>query len=353
MAVTCKAAAVRVPPPLVTHATAGCQQLLGTIVFDVDGEAPRWHSRCTRDGDMSAESKTQWRSVVSRDLDVDVFQPLSAAVRLETAAASTCGKLRAINTDHYLAIRLGRTQETLLTSLKPGDLPPRFEESAYALLVADGLGDRGSGARASRVALSALAHLAIRYGRWNVRLDTDSLAGTIEQGEFLWRRAHDAVVKEARAHLQLADMATSLTALYIAGADMFFAHTGHSRAYLFRDGTLIQLTSDHTFETTSPHQGNGSPPQYAKSDLTHDVTDVIGGRTEPRVDIERVQLADGDRLLLCTNGLTDAISSDDIAAVLALQRRPSDDCSRLTQLAVAARAADDVTVLVADYRLRV
>ena len=59
----------------------------------------------------------------------------------------------------------------------------------------------------------------------------------------------------------------------------------------------------------------------------------------------------GDRLLLCTNGLTDAVSDNDIASMLALQRRPADDCQRLIDLARAARGADDVTVMVADYQL--
>ena len=86
---------------------------------------------------------------------------------------SDCGKVAAHNTDHYLALRLGRLQETLASSLSAGDLPARFEEYAYAMVVADGLGEEGAGARASRVALSTLAHLAVRYGRWNVRIERD------------------------------------------------------------------------------------------------------------------------------------------------------------------------------------
>ena len=63
--------------------------------------------------------------------------------------------------EHYLAMRLSRGQETLATSLSAEDLPPRFEEYGYAMLVADGLGEGGSGAVASRVALSTFAHLAV------------------------------------------------------------------------------------------------------------------------------------------------------------------------------------------------
>jgi PPM family protein phosphatase len=263
-----------------------------------------------------------------------------------------CGRLRPQNTDHYLAIRLGRMQETIVSSLTPADLPPRFEEYGYAMLVADGLGERGAGARASRVALSALAHLAIRYGRWNVRVDSDSIAEITEQGAFLYRRVHDAVLEASRGDERLADMATSLTAMYVAGGDLFFANVGHARGFLFRDGGLFQLTSDHTLDQ---QRGDATRPVsmgHTKKDFTHVVTSTVGGRPQLDVAIEHIDLLNGDRLLLCSNGLTDAVGENDIAATLALQRRPEDDCQRLIDLANHARAADDVTVMVADYRMR-
>jgi protein phosphatase len=293
----------------------------------------------------------QWRSLLSRPVDIEPFKPLSSTASLRVAAASVCGKLRPHNTDHYLAIRLGRMQETILSSLAPADLPPRFEESAYALLVADGLGDRGSGARASRVALSALAHLAIKYGRWNVRVDADSIAEITEQGAFLYRRVNDAVVEAGRADARLADMATSLTAMYVAGADLFFANVGHSKGFLFRHGDLFQLTSDHTLDQQRLDSIRATPGVDIRKDFTHVVTKLVGGRPDLDAAIEHVDLLSGDRLVLCTNGLTDAVALNEIAGTLALQRRPDDDCQRLIELARAARSADDVTVIVADYQL--
>jgi serine/threonine protein phosphatase PrpC len=294
---------------------------------------------------------TRWRRVISRPLDIDTFEPVSSTVAVRVAASSLCGKLRPQNTDHYLALRLERVQETVLSSLTAADLPARFSESAYALMVADGLGERSSGARASRIALSALAHLAIRYGRWNVRIDADSIGEITEQGAFLYRRVHDAVAQDSRGDTSLADMASSLTTMYIAGADLFFANVGHSRGFLFRDGGLFQLTTDHTadeqrLEAVAPFPANGT-----RKDFAHLVTKLVGGRSDLDVAIEHVDLLSGDRLLLCTNGLTDAVEVTQIANTLALQRRPEDDCQRLIELATAARAADDVTVMVADYRL--
>jgi serine/threonine protein phosphatase PrpC len=113
-------------------------------------------------------------------------------------------------------MRFSRVQETLVTSLAPGDLPPRFEEHAYVMLVADGLGEDAAGARASRVVLSALASLAIEYGKWNVRisprhhgLTSSSRVPSSAVG------SNDAVVRASEEHPELANMATSLTALYL------------------------------------------------------------------------------------------------------------------------------------------
>src|SRR5262245_57205602 len=297
---------------------------------------------------MINDSKKHWRAVVSQPVDFPDFHPLSSALAVEVAAASVCGRLRPHNTDHYLAIRFGRLQETIVTSLAAADLPPRFEEYAYAMLVADGLDESGAGARASRVALSTLAKLAIRYGRWNVRADPETLAEIVEQGEFFYRRANDEVLKASRADLALTDMATSLTALYIAEGDLIFAHVGHSKAFLFRNGSLTQLTKDHTLDQ-QPSRSRERP----KADYRHLVTKSVGGDPSgPDVEIEHVKLCPGDRLLLCTNGLTDVVNRDPIAETLAQQRAPRDDCQRLIDLARTAGSPDDVTVMVADYRLR-
>jgi PPM family protein phosphatase len=312
--------------------------------------------------DQRDSSRAEWRAAVSRPLDAPAFQPVSTSIGLEVAGVSVCGKTQLHNTDHFVAIRLGRMQETLTTSLAEADLPPRFEEYAYAMLVADGLDADDTGARASRFALSTLAHLAIRYGKWNVRIGPETASDVVAQGEFLYRQLTDAVIHASRADASLAGMATSLTALYVAGADLFFAHVGHSRAYLFRNGVLIQLTMDHTLErlisasaalrrvrleARRPHGAEPTP------DVPRAVPDALGSRANgTEIAIEHVQLWPADRLLLCTNGLTDHAREDQIADVLSGQRRPADDARRLVDLALANGATDSVTVLLGDYWIR-
>jgi serine/threonine protein phosphatase PrpC len=306
----------------------------------------------------AGDGRAEWRAVVASPLDLSAFQPLSPTPTIEVAGLSMCGQLQHDNTDHFLAIRLGRLQETVATSLSAGDLPPRFEEYAYAMLVADGLGGHGTGARASRLALSTLAHLAIRYGKWNVRIGADTAADIVEQSEFFYRQISDAMSQAAHADFRLAEMATSLTAVYIAGSDLFFAHLGHSRAFLFRNGVLIQLTMEHTLERLISASAalrrarlEARRPRVPEPRPADTVTDPAAAHPDtPEVPIEHVQIWSGDRVLLCTDGLTQVVNEDRISEVLAAQRSPGDDCRRLVDLAMSSGATDSVTVLIADYR---
>ena len=119
-------------------------------------------------------------------------------------------------------------------------------------------------------------------------------------------------------------MATTLTVTYSSGDRLFVAHVGHSRAYLFRNGELRQLTTDQTLEHRLATTPGLHPAERTTRDLQHILTDAIGGRSgEPRVEIEQSWLKDGDRLLLCSNGLCDAIDDDRIADILAFRRRPT------------------------------
>jgi serine/threonine protein phosphatase PrpC len=288
---------------------------------------------------MNALPNERWRAVISRPLETRPFVPASSELSVEIGAASVCGKFRSQNTDHYLAMRLGRTQQTLLTTLSATDLPPRFEEYSYAMLVADGVGGH-AGARASRMALSALAHLAIQYGKWNVRVDSDTATDILAQSTFLYARAHDAVRQASRADARLANMATSLTALYIAEDSLFFAHVGHSAAFLYRDGVLIQLTASHSTER-----------DRSASDFTDGIRTIGRRRSPPKIDTEHIRLLTGDRLLLCTDGLSAVVTKERIADALASRRAPQEDCDRLMDLAAAERAGDDVTIVLADYTM--
>jgi serine/threonine protein phosphatase PrpC len=292
------------------------------------------------------------RAALSPQIGPGERRPLSSSVRVRIGARSHQGLVRTINEDHYLVLRLGRDHQTLATSLSSHDLPPLFEESAYAMLVADGLGEGGSGSVASRVALSTIAHLALNSGQWNVRVDPATATQIFDRAEWFYAQADSAVHTHAASNPLLKGMTTALTAAYSAGADLFIAHVGHSRAYQFRGGQLTLLTRDHTLKQHLANTNRPAAVERRAQDLRHILTDAVGAPGgHPLVEVERFELLDGDCVLLCTNGLTDMLDEASIAEVLAHRRSPDEQCAALVEQANRAGGGDNITVVLAEYHI--
>jgi serine/threonine protein phosphatase PrpC len=304
--------------------------------------------------DEDEESDAARRAALSAILTVDDYRPLSSQVRIEYGARSVRGKSRPHNDDHCLVLRLSRQQDTLATSLSDAEMPPPFDEWAYAMLVADGLGEGGAGSAASRVALSTIAHLVIHYGKWHMRIDPRTASEMVARAHRLYAGADAAVRAKSRTSPQMAGISTTLTAAYSVGDDLFVAHVGHSRAYLFRHGTLTPLTCDHTVERQLADSCRPVGVESRAQDLCHVLTDALGAPTGyPSIEVEQVGLKNGDCVLLCTNGLTDVLGDGRIADVLASRRRPDEQCAILTDLANQESGDDNITVLVAEYSIPV
>src|SRR5262245_46695058 len=107
-------------------------------------------------------------------------ETLSSLIRIDVSALSHTGHHRANNEDHYLVVRLGRTLQTVSTSLPAGDVPARNEEVNHVMIVADGMGGHRAGEIASRMAISTLIKLALDTPAWIFRMD-DALAHEIER----------------------------------------------------------------------------------------------------------------------------------------------------------------------------
>ena len=305
---------------------------------------------------MSDEDETpvpdaaERRRLLSPVLISDEFQPLSALVRVDFGAHSRIGRYRTVNEDHFLILRLGRSQEVVASSLQAADLPERFEEHGYAMVVADGAGESGAGALASRVAINTLAHLAVHFGKWNLRVDARTAESVAKQAEWFYQRAAHAVERQSLADPSLAGMVTTLTVTFSAGDELFYAHVGHSRAYLFRNGDLVQLTRDHTLHRRVAEASGPVAIPPGANDLRHILTDALGaGKGAPNVDVERIHLLDDDMILLCTDGLTRVLDDDTIADCLAHTRSLDEQCKALIDLAVNRGGDDDITAILAKY----
>jgi len=147
-------------------------------------------------------------------------------------------------------------------------------------------------------------------------------------------------------------MGTTLTMAYSVAQDLFIVHAGDTRAYLYHDGRLQRVTHDHTLVQLLVDNGAISPEEARHHKRRNVVTNVIGGPGEGvHADIHKIRVQDGDVLLLCSDGLSEPVDEESIAAVLAETQDPQAACDRLVDLALEHGAPDNVTAVAVRYEV--
>jgi protein phosphatase len=229
-------------------------------------------------------------------------------MRLLIGAASDVGRVREGNEDAYLV-----------------------DDAMGLVAVADGMGGHRAGEVASATALEAL-RAAITSGR--------PLREAIED-------ANRAVFTKSLTDTSLRGMGTTLTAgTLVSGGTVLVGHVGDSRAYLFHDGELEQVTIDHSLVEELVREGRLTADEAAVHPQRSIITRALGVDESVEVDVYPVTLSPGDRLLLCSDGLTGMVHADTIAATLRREDDPARAAQQLVDAANAAGGEDNITVLV-------
>ena len=145
-------------------------------------------------------------------------------------------------------------------------------------------------------------------------------------------------------------MGTTVTMAFHLGAQLCVVHVGDSRAYLYRDGELHQLTQDHTLMADMVRSGSLRPDEVAGHRLRHVITNVVGGQ-ELGVNVEAraFEVQAGDRLLLCSDGLTEMVTNEAIAATLDAESAPEAAATKLLAQANDGGARDNITLLIVRF----
>ena len=288
------------------------------------------------------------------NVDVTPPRPFSSRINVDVFGITDKGKVRTQNEDHFLIVRAGRAVETVLTSLSetetmPGEL---FEETAYGIVVADGVGGQSAGEVASRQAIYTLLSLSLHTPDWQFRW------GEKEKNTVMWRmkdrfrRVNAALLHDAAAHASLNGMCTTMTAAVTQGNDLIVGHIGDSRAYLLHRGKLVQLTRDHTVAAKLVEDGTHQPNDPLVLELRGLLLQALGSREgECNPELSDYLLADEDQLLLCTDGLTDMVDDVDIELILNSASSAKSACRSLVDLALKNGGRDNVTVTVARYSI--
>jgi protein phosphatase len=212
-----------------------------------------------------------------------------------------------------------------------------IEEDLGLLAIADGMGGHASGEVASKMAIEILKESLEKEGQ--------PLPGRLSSGVKL---ANRTIYEAAQSQSQLNGMGTTLTALLLHGNRLSIAHVGDSRAYLIRGGVIEQITDDHTIVSEQVARGMMTREEAARSDMRNILSRALGISSE--VDVEELTVSEGDQFVLCSDGLSELISEDEILAEVQSTKRPDLACNELVNLANQRGGNDNITVIVVHLR---
>ena len=254
---------------------------------------------------------------------------------IEVAGRTDVGRTRKKNEDGFLVMRLsGDVQDA---SFAKGEDGARVE-GPVVVAVADGMGGHGGGDVASRVVLESLS-----------RSIAEAAEGFEAAVPVFVHRAQadlDAAAEDAPEHPA---MGTTLTVLCIESTVATLAHIGDSRAYILRDGTLTQLTEDHTLAEQLRRELDGEEAAGPESPMHHILYNALQAHADRQVDVDLTELPlqSGDVLMLCSDGLTKELSDAEISEILASSNTSAQAAQKLVDDARDRAGTDNITVVVA------
>jgi protein phosphatase len=255
--------------------------------------------------------------------------PLKTALTVEHAVLTHTGLLREANEDDFVAVP---------------------EHGVY--LVADGMGGHVAGQLASEICVQTIASYFGKQSEEESLVDADGYtslsAEALELAEALLL-ANQRIFERAAANPELTGMGTTAVGIRIIENRVAVSHAGDSRCYLWREGELAQVTVDHSLSNFLLALGREIEARYAEQTMSNVIMRALGLEPEVAVDTKEFLVQAGDRLLLCSDGLSDLVSDEVISAKLGEYGTPLDDIvSYLVDRALDAGGRDNITVLVAE-----
>jgi protein phosphatase len=289
-------------------------------------------------------------ALLERRLDDTEIAPPPARSRslvLKSYGMSHQGLVRKTNEDRFLVAELGRTLTVQQTNLPQPKAKHSFHRG-FVLMVADGMGGHRAGEIASGLTVGTIEEFLLNTLKRFSNLQAREEQNAMDELQSALFRADARIFEETSKHPEWLGMGTTLTLAFAVNWKLFIAHAGDSRCYLLSKGRLQQLTQDHTVTAELMRLGVDLPDGGKSHPYRHVVTNILGGK-DPGVDVEchRCDLHHHDKLLLCSDGLTEMVSDDEIADILDNEAEPKNACARLIAEANKRGGMDNITVIVA------
>jgi protein phosphatase len=280
----------------------------------------------------------------SRKSSQDVVADWFVESGVEVAALTHQGYQRRINEDQFAVLRRTRSGVVLASSLANHNLL-QSEQHSWLLAVADGLGGNVAGEVASATAMTTILRFSNNLGTW-IMQPTGQLREDVEQRVELYAQAVQKELKQqAEMDPSLAGMATTLTTAYIFGTNAVVVNLGDSRSYLVRSEEIHQITCDHTIG--SALERDGFPPEVVRPYRNILNRCFNTGGESVNVDLFHLDLQDDDRILLCTDGLTDLVDDATIRDLILVDDSGKKAAERLVKMALHNGGRDNITLVLA------
>jgi len=271
-------------------------------------------------------------------------------IGVDVRGRTDVGRVRKVNQDQFLVAALHKVIDIHDTSL-PAAYQERFDSGARALLflVADGVGGGPGGERASSLTIDSIMRYVTNSMRCFYKLD--QLASIDLMGELASSvmESHIAVRAESEMDPAARGMATTITMAHVLWPRAYIVHIGDSRCYHFRGDRLTQITQDQTVSQALVDAGALTEEQAATSPYASVLTQAVGASEELEPALSQLDLAAGDTLLMCTDGLTKHVPRPGIAELLQRHASAEDASAALVEAALAGGGTDNVTALVARF----
>jgi protein phosphatase len=284
------------------------------------------------------------------DVDTESMPAAGTPLAVRSFGLTDRGRVRPTNEDQFLVAVLLKALHVEQTSL-PQPQVLHSSDRSHLFVVADGMGGHAGGEKASALAIDSVESFILETFKWFAQCKGREQDQVLADFQRALARANARVLDEAAARPELHGMGTTLTLAYSLNDELFVAHVGDSRCYLCRGGALYRLTHDHTLVEEMVRRGALRPEEAAGHRWRHVITNAVGaGSAEVKVEVHKLRLESGDRLLLCSDGLTEMLADEEIGQILAAEAEPEPTCRHLVARANEAGGKDNVTVVVVHFR---
>ena len=251
-------------------------------------------------------------------------------------------------------IRHDNQDSFLIANLETGDIATMSAPSLvsvhtapFILIVADGVGGAASGALASSIATETILSELHRWWHKVPKRTPESIEAALKRGVDV---ANKAIYQKATTSPEHHGMGTTTTLALVLDGEAYIAQVGDSRAYLVRKGAAKQLTKDQSFVQRLIDAGRMTAKEAAQSEHRNIILQALGPEEKVVTGFYRVKLESGDYLVLCSDGLSNQVSADEIGRITRGAGRPEDICNALIEEAMHTGAPDNVTVVAARLR---